>query len=190
MEDNGYSFLYKVLELVENEYKDDAPLVKFVHPKELKSPQDCTARRQNAFGRETPHLSTIRRWYTEFDRGRVSLYDEIRESQPLIAVTEENVATVRQLIEENRRITYEEIREHLGIASRHHMRFMRNVLPRMVKFCNNLLSTVFQSTATKGVSKKNAYPLPKWWQRKEVTLGSRVSMGGDCSQLPHMVLFL
>ncbi|GBP34582.1 hypothetical protein EVAR_85302_1 [Eumeta japonica] len=38
----------------------------------------------------------------EFNRGRVSLYDEIREGRSSTAITEENVATVRQLIEENR----------------------------------------------------------------------------------------
>ncbi|GBP26637.1 Glutamate decarboxylase 1 [Eumeta japonica] len=36
MEDNGYLLLHKVLELVKNEYKDDVPLVRFVHPKQLK----------------------------------------------------------------------------------------------------------------------------------------------------------
>lgn len=80
------------------------------------SPQDCYARLQNAFGTEAPHLSTVRRWYAEFNRGRVSLCDEIREGRPSTATTEENVATVRLLIEENRRITYEEIRGHLGIG--------------------------------------------------------------------------
>ncbi|GBP34339.1 hypothetical protein EVAR_7390_1 [Eumeta japonica] len=66
--------------------------------------EDCTAGLQNAFGREAPDLSTIRRWCAEFFRGRVPLHDEIRESRPSTAVTEENVATVRQLIEDNRRV--------------------------------------------------------------------------------------
>ncbi|GBP33419.1 hypothetical protein EVAR_6767_1 [Eumeta japonica] len=60
--------------------------------------QDNTARLQNASGREEPHLSTVRRWYAEFDRGRVSLRDEIREVRPSTAITEDNVATVRQFI--------------------------------------------------------------------------------------------
>ncbi|GBP45753.1 hypothetical protein EVAR_76058_1 [Eumeta japonica] len=75
----------------------------------------CTARLLNAFVREAPHLSTVRYWYAEFDRGRVSPHDEIREGRPSTAITGENVATVRRLIEENRRISYEEIRGHLGI---------------------------------------------------------------------------
>ncbi|GBP70455.1 hypothetical protein EVAR_52796_1 [Eumeta japonica] len=46
-------------------------------------------------GGEASHLSTVRRWYAEFDRGRVSLHDEIREGRPSTAINEENVAPVR-----------------------------------------------------------------------------------------------
>ncbi|GBP94333.1 hypothetical protein EVAR_25771_1 [Eumeta japonica] len=42
------------------------------------------------FLREAPHLSTVRRWCVEFDRGRVSLHDEIHEDWPSTAITEEN----------------------------------------------------------------------------------------------------
>ncbi|GBP71767.1 hypothetical protein EVAR_58864_1 [Eumeta japonica] len=51
----------------------------------------------------------------ELDDGRLSLLDEICESRPSTTITEENATTVRQLIEENRRIIYEEIRGHLEI---------------------------------------------------------------------------
>ncbi|GBP22964.1 Histone-lysine N-methyltransferase SETMAR [Eumeta japonica] len=73
---------------------------------------------QMLLGREAPHLSTVSRWYAKFDRGRVSFHDEIREGRPSTAFTAENVATVRRSIEENRRITYEELRRHLGIGTR------------------------------------------------------------------------
>lgn len=61
-------------------------------------------------------MSTVRRWYDELKQGRVSLRDEIREGRPSTAVTKEKVATIRHLIEENQRITYEEIRRQLGIG--------------------------------------------------------------------------
>ncbi|GBP33817.1 hypothetical protein EVAR_25418_1 [Eumeta japonica] len=48
-------------------------------------PQDCNARLQNAFGGKAPHLSTERRWYTEFDGSHVSLHDEIREEESQLA---------------------------------------------------------------------------------------------------------
>lgn len=69
------------------------------------SPQECAARLQNAFGREAPWLSTVRQWFVEFDRGRVSLHDEFREGRPSTAVNENNVATVKRLIKKNPRIT-------------------------------------------------------------------------------------
>ncbi|GBP66160.1 hypothetical protein EVAR_83942_1 [Eumeta japonica] len=53
----------------------------------------CIACLQNGFGIEAPHLDTVRRWYAEFVRGRVSIHDEIREGRPSAAITEENVAT-------------------------------------------------------------------------------------------------
>ncbi|XP_050674410.1 uncharacterized protein LOC126971936 isoform X2 [Leptidea sinapis] len=62
------------------------------------SPQDCAARLLNAFGRETPRLSTVRRWFAEFERGRVSLHDEFREGRPSTAVNKNNVATVKRLL--------------------------------------------------------------------------------------------
>lgn len=51
-----------------------------------------------------------------FHRDCVSVNDENRESQPSFAITEENVITIRQLIKENRLITYEEMLGHLGIG--------------------------------------------------------------------------
>ncbi|GBP72328.1 Nucleic-acid-binding protein from transposon X-element [Eumeta japonica] len=59
---------------------------------------------------------TMWRCYTEFDRGHFPLHDEIREGRPSTANADENVVTVRQIFEENRRITNEEIRGHLRIG--------------------------------------------------------------------------
>lgn len=40
------------------------------------------------------YLSTVRRWYAVFHRGRVSLHGGIRKSRPSNAITEVNVITV------------------------------------------------------------------------------------------------
>lgn len=55
------------------------------------SPQDCITHLQNSFVREALDLSTLRRWYAEFHRGRVPLHNESRGGWPSIAITEENV---------------------------------------------------------------------------------------------------
>lgn len=98
------------------------------------SPQECSARLQNAFGLEAPHLSTVRRWYADFNRGRVSLHDDSREGRPSTAVTEENVAAIRRLIEENRRITYDEIRGQLGIGMSQIQKILQEYL-KVRKLC-------------------------------------------------------
>lgn len=64
------------------------------------SAKDCTARLQNAFGRETPHavfLSMIK--FVKVDPER-----------------EENMITYKRLIKENQHISYEKIRKDLGIG--------------------------------------------------------------------------
>ncbi|XP_026760939.1 histone-lysine N-methyltransferase SETMAR-like [Galleria mellonella] len=98
------------------------------------SPQDCAARLQNAFGREAPCLSTVRRWYAEFERSRVSLHGEFREGRPPTAVNENNVATVKRLIEENPQIIYEAIRELLRISMSQIQKILHEEL-RVRKLC-------------------------------------------------------
>ena len=69
-----------------------------------------------AFNNEAPSMTTIYRWFSEFQRGRVSLMDNVREGRPKSAVTQENINVVRQLITEDRHVTYREIQESLGIG--------------------------------------------------------------------------
>ncbi|GBP85933.1 hypothetical protein EVAR_55675_1 [Eumeta japonica] len=75
------------MELIRKDFR----VMIFYEFKSSLSPQDCTV--QIAFGREAPHLNTVRRWYAELNRGRVSFHDEIREDQPL-TITMENISTV------------------------------------------------------------------------------------------------
>lgn len=88
----------------------------FTNFKSSLTPQDCSARLQNAFVREAPYLNTVRRQYVEFHSDRVSLHDEIREGGPSIVTMADNVITDRRLIEENWRIIYEQIQKPLRIA--------------------------------------------------------------------------
>ncbi|GBP61645.1 Histone-lysine N-methyltransferase SETMAR [Eumeta japonica] len=96
--------------------------------------QDCTGHFQNAFGRKAARVSTVKRWYAEFDRGHVSLHDEISEVRPSTAITEENDATVRHLIEENWHITYEEIRGRLEIGMSQIQKILHQYL-KVPKLC-------------------------------------------------------
>ena len=68
------------------------------------------------FGNEAPHQSTISRWYGQFKRGRMSLSDDPRVGTPKMAVTQENVDTVRKLIKEDQHVIYREIEASLRIS--------------------------------------------------------------------------
>ncbi|CAH1984799.1 unnamed protein product [Acanthoscelides obtectus] len=80
------------------------------------SQQECLAELLSVFGNETPHQSTISRWYGEFKRGRVSLSDDPRVGAPKTVVTQENVDAVRKLIIEDRHVTYRKIEVSLKIS--------------------------------------------------------------------------
>ena len=54
--------------------------------------------------------------YGEFNRGRSSLQDEFREGLPKSVVVPETIDAVRQLILQDRHVTYSEIQTTLGIS--------------------------------------------------------------------------
>jgi histone-lysine N-methyltransferase SETMAR len=68
------------------------------------------------FGFEAPSRTSVYRWYGEFNRGRSSLQDEFREGLPKSAVMPETIDTVRQLILQDRHVTYREVETTLGIS--------------------------------------------------------------------------
>lgn len=80
------------------------------------SQQQCFDRLHSAFGDEAPSVQTIYNWFNEFKRGRRSLRDESREGRPKTAVVPENIDAVRELIKEDRHVTYREIEASLGIS--------------------------------------------------------------------------
>ena len=79
--------------------------------------QQCADQLASTFGDEAPSRATVFRWFSEFKRGRTSLQDEIREGRPKSVVTPENIQAVRELILQDRHVTYREIEASLGISS-------------------------------------------------------------------------
>ena len=51
----------------------------------------------------------MKNWFNEFNCGRLSLKDEVHEGPPKTAVVSENIDTVRELIMQDRHVTYREI---------------------------------------------------------------------------------
>lgn len=80
------------------------------------SRQECIDELNSLYGDEAPSYSTVKNWYNEFNRGRRSLSDELREGRPKSVVVQENIDAVRELITQDRHVTYREIEASLGIS--------------------------------------------------------------------------
>ncbi|KAG7295442.1 hypothetical protein JYU34_021619 [Plutella xylostella] len=80
------------------------------------SQEQCLAELVSIYKLEAPSKTTIYRWYSEFRRGRSSLTTVPSTGQPKTAVTQDNIDGVRQLIKEDRHVTYEQIRASLSIG--------------------------------------------------------------------------
>lgn len=77
--------------------------------------KQCAERLSKAYGDSAPSERTIYRWYNEFKFGRSSVADEFREGRPSTAITSENIEKIREMIFEDRHVTYREIEASLGI---------------------------------------------------------------------------
>jgi len=55
--------------------------------------------------------TAVYKWVKRFSDGRESVTDEERSGRPVTSRTEENIAKVRQIVRENRRMTVRSIAE-------------------------------------------------------------------------------
>lgn len=79
--------------------------------------QQCFESLHSTFGDEAPSKASVYNWYNEFKRGRRSLKDEEKPGRPISVVTPENIDAVQKLIEQDRHVTYLEIKATLGISA-------------------------------------------------------------------------
>lgn len=75
----------------------------------------CYERMQQALDVQAPSFATIKNWYKEFRNGRVSLDDSSRTGRPSEVVNDENIAAVREAIENDPKVTYATIEATLLI---------------------------------------------------------------------------
>ena len=73
------------------------------------SRQECINEFKSLFGHSAPSYNTVKNCFNEFYCGRRSLKDEVREGPPKTAVVSENIDAVRELIMQDRHVTYREI---------------------------------------------------------------------------------
>ena len=67
------------------------------------------------YGDNSMKKTAVYKWVKRFSEGRESVTDEERSGRPATSRTEENIAKVRQIVRENRRITVRSIAEQVNI---------------------------------------------------------------------------
>ncbi|XP_064115144.1 protein GVQW3-like [Macrobrachium nipponense] len=72
---------------------------------------------QQAFGDETMVITEIKEWYNCFKQGQTSVESKPRSGRPSTSRNKEFVENVCRIVEEDRRITINEITEEVGIST-------------------------------------------------------------------------
>jgi transposase len=97
--------------------RDEIRVMIYYDYKKKLSQQECLESLQKTFGDSCVSRTTVYRWYAEFNRGKDHFEDEPRAGRPRSAVTPENIEAVRQLVNVDPQITYQEIEDILQIGS-------------------------------------------------------------------------
>ncbi|GFS82437.1 putative DD34D transposase [Nephila pilipes] len=80
------------------------------------SRQECFDELNSLYSDKAPSYSTVKNWYNDFNRGRCSIQDESRAGRPKSVVVPEKINAVRELIKQDRHVTYLEIEASLDIS--------------------------------------------------------------------------
>ena len=67
------------------------------------------------YGDNAMKKTAVYEWVKRFSEGRESVTDEERSGRPATSRTEENIAKVRQIVRENRRLPVRSIAEQVNI---------------------------------------------------------------------------
>jgi len=67
------------------------------------------------YGDNAVKKTAVYKWVKRFSEGRESVTDEERSGRPATSRSEENIAKVRQIVRENRRLTVSSIAEQVNI---------------------------------------------------------------------------
>uniref|UniRef100_A0A0A9VQP8 Mariner Mos1 transposase n=1 Tax=Lygus hesperus TaxID=30085 RepID=A0A0A9VQP8_LYGHE len=97
------------------DYRELREVMKFLHCKGLMA-KDIYADMLDTLGDSAPSYAMVKKWVTEFRRGRTSTEDLIRSGRPRDVSTYENVDYIRNLIKDDERVTVQDIAKYVGIS--------------------------------------------------------------------------
>jgi len=83
---------------------------------EGKSRSEIKERLDAVYGDSSSSMATVKNWFNEFQRGRTSVFDELRPGAPKTATTEDNMTKIHDLVLADRRLKVREIAETVGIS--------------------------------------------------------------------------
>ena len=86
------------------------------------------------YGENTLPYRTFVRWVSYFKEGRSSVKDEARPSRPVSATSENDVATVESIFQQDSRYTVEEISDLSGLSSSYVLTILKEKL-NLQKIC-------------------------------------------------------
>ena len=95
---------------------DFRQLIKF-HVLLHKTPKETHAIMQETLEGNCPSYETVRKWHKTFSDGSMDVEDAARSGRPSTACDEDHVARVSALLEEDSRLTCEELAYEVGISS-------------------------------------------------------------------------
>ena len=84
------------------------------------------------YGDSAMKKTAVYKWGKRFSEGRESVTDEERSGRPATSRIQENIAKVRQMVRENRRLTVRSIAEQVNIDRETEDLDMRKVCAKMV----------------------------------------------------------
>ena len=80
-----------------------------------KTLQEIVAELNAGYGLESPSLSTVKRWFNEFKRGRTSVFDEEKSGRPS-EISENVTEKLQEIVKQERRITTRELTSRLNVS--------------------------------------------------------------------------
>ena len=83
---------------------------------EGKSRSEIKEHLDSVYGDSFPSMATVENLFNEFQRGRMSVFDELSPGAPKTATTEDNVNKIHDIVLADRRLKVREITATVGIS--------------------------------------------------------------------------